>query len=156
MKAGAKGRQARKGRQKEGLPLPLSFSLSLSLDRHLPLSLSLSHSSPRHSPSPPPLTLTQRIGDQIERGGVVLHLGVEAGEVEAIEDVVLVDLAEVLVALCAEKPGDPAVGGVVGRVGGELLHCCARQEVSAGAWRREREKGTTHWWDTAERRSQAG
>lgn len=47
---------------------------------------------------------TGRVGDEVERGRVALHLCVEAREVEAIEDVLLVDLAEVLVALRREEP----------------------------------------------------
>lgn len=38
------------------------------------------------------------IGDEVERVLVVLHLRVEPGEVEAVGQVVLVDLAEVLIA----------------------------------------------------------
>lgn len=47
---------------------------------------------------------TRRVGDQVERSRVALHLGVEARQVEAVEDVLLVDLAEVLVALGREEP----------------------------------------------------
>ena len=38
------------------------------------------------------------IGDQIESILIVLHLGVQASQVESVREVVLVDLAEVLVA----------------------------------------------------------
>lgn len=42
---------------------------------------------------------TEVIGDKIEGRSVMLNLGIKAGQVEAIENVVLLDLAEVLVAL---------------------------------------------------------
>jgi len=42
---------------------------------------------------------TEVISDKIESRGVMLNLSIEAGQVEAIENVILFDLAEVLVAL---------------------------------------------------------
>ena len=44
------------------------------------------------------------VGDKLERAGVTLDLGVESGEVEPIDDVFVVDLAEVLVALGRKEP----------------------------------------------------
>ena len=41
---------------------------------------------------------TEVISDKIERGSVMLNLSIEAGQVEAIENVILLDLTEVLVA----------------------------------------------------------
>ena len=40
----------------------------------------------------------ENVGDEIERVLVVLHLGIEAREVEAVGQVILVNLAEVLIA----------------------------------------------------------
>ena len=40
----------------------------------------------------------EHVGDEVERILVVLHLGVETREVEAVRQVLLVDLAKVLVA----------------------------------------------------------
>jgi hypothetical protein len=45
-----------------------------------------------------------------------LDLGVEAGEVEAVENVVLLDLAKVFVALGGQEPRDPLSGERVRRV----------------------------------------
>ena len=42
---------------------------------------------------------TKIVGDEIEGLGVIGDLGVEPGEVEAVEDVVLLDFAKVLVPL---------------------------------------------------------
>lgn len=42
---------------------------------------------------------TEIIGDKIEGRSVMLNLSIKAGQVEAIENVILLDLAEVLVAL---------------------------------------------------------
>jgi len=42
---------------------------------------------------------TEVIGDKIEGRSVMLNLSIEAGQVEAIENVILLDLAEVLVSL---------------------------------------------------------
>ena len=41
---------------------------------------------------------TEVISDKIERRSVMLNLGIEACQVEAIENVILLDLTEVLVA----------------------------------------------------------
>lgn len=70
---------------------------------------------PRHSsegPKPREIArLTQRVGDQLQRPAVLLDdLAVQSREVEAVKDVVLVDLGKVLVALSGEEPGDPRVG----------------------------------------------
>lgn len=40
----------------------------------------------------------ENVGDEIERILIVLHLGVQPRQVEAVSEVVLVDLAKVLVA----------------------------------------------------------
>ena len=42
---------------------------------------------------------TEVISDKIERGSVMLNLSIKARQVEAIENVILLDLTEVLVAL---------------------------------------------------------
>ena len=47
---------------------------------------------------------TRLVGDELKRAGVALDLGVEAGEVEPVDDVFVIDLAEVLVALGREEP----------------------------------------------------
>ena len=47
---------------------------------------------------------TQVVRDHIQRLRVMLHLRVQAGEVEPVEDVVLLDLAEVLVAFGGQEP----------------------------------------------------
>ena len=39
--------------------------------------------------------------------GIVGNLGIEAGQIEAIEDVLFFDFTKVLVALRRQKPGDP-------------------------------------------------
>ena len=53
--------------------------------------------------------LTERVGDELECPAVLLRdLGVEARQVEAVEDVFFIDLGKVLVALGREEPGDPA------------------------------------------------
>jgi hypothetical protein len=44
-------------------------------------------------------THTEVIGDKIEGRSVMLNLSIKASQVEAIENVILFDLAEVLVAL---------------------------------------------------------
>ena len=41
---------------------------------------------------------TKVISDKIECCGVMLNLSIETGQVEAVENVILLDLAEVLVA----------------------------------------------------------
>lgn len=51
---------------------------------------------------------TRRVGDDVERLRVMMYLAVEAGEIEAIEYVFFVDLAEVLVALGRQEPSDPS------------------------------------------------
>ena len=68
---------------------------------------------------------TRLVGDELKRAGVALDLGVEAGEVEPVDDVFVIDLAEVLVALGREEPRDPRVG--VGGRGGvrQVVHCRA-------------------------------
>lgn len=48
----------------------------------------------------------EHVGHEVERVLVVLHLGVEAGEVEAIGQVFLVNLAEVLVSPGGDKLGE--------------------------------------------------
>ena len=54
--------------------------------------------------------LTKLIRDQVERPSILLHhLPVQSRQVEAIQDVVLVDLHEVLVTLGRQEPSDPAV-----------------------------------------------
>lgn len=47
------------------------------------------------------------VGDEVEGLGVVLDFGVQACEVEAIEDVVFFDFAKVFVPLGGKEPGDP-------------------------------------------------
>lgn len=59
------------------------------------------------------MSLTEVVRDQIERLRVVLHLSVQACQVESVQDIVLVNLAKVFVALGAKKPVDP-VFGIVG------------------------------------------
>lgn len=59
---------------------------------------------------------TQIIRDKIEGLGVILDLAVKSREVEAVEDEVLLDLAEVLVALARQEPRDPLTGQI------SLLH----------------------------------
>lgn len=73
----------------------------------------------------------QRVGDEIKRMWVVLHFSIETCEVEAVEDVVFVDLAKVLVALCREEPGDPRVGCVVAARFGEIVHHLSRYSLQA-------------------------
>lgn len=43
---------------------------------------------------------------------IVLDLGIEASEIEAIEDVLFIYLTEIFIALGGEEPGDPGVGVV--------------------------------------------
>lgn len=45
--------------------------------------------------------LTKGIRNEIHSLGIMMHFRVETGEVEAVEDVFLVDFAKVFVALCA-------------------------------------------------------
>jgi hypothetical protein len=47
---------------------------------------------------------TEVVCDEVECLRVVLHLRVQAGQVEAVEDVVLLDLAEVFIALGRQEP----------------------------------------------------
>lgn len=46
------------------------------------------------------------IGDEVEGILIILHLGVEAGQIEAVGEVVLVDFAKVLVAAGADELRD--------------------------------------------------
>jgi len=59
------------------------------------------------------MSLTKVVCDQIESLRVVLHLSVQARQVESVQDIILVNLAEVFVALGAQKPVNP-VFGIVG------------------------------------------
>jgi hypothetical protein len=49
------------------------------------------------------------VGDKVEGVLVVLHFCVEAGQVEAVGEVVLVDLAEVFIAACCYELGNENV-----------------------------------------------
>lgn len=54
--------------------------------------------------------LTKLIRDQVERPSILLHyLPVQSGQVEAIQDVVLVDFHKVFIPLGRQEPSDPAV-----------------------------------------------
>ena len=44
--------------------------------------------------------------------GIMLNIGVQAGKIEAVENVVLFDFAEVLVAFGRQEPRDPLLPSV--------------------------------------------
>lgn len=75
--------------------------------------------------------LTSRVGDELQRATVPLHLGVQSREVEAVDDVLVVHFAKVLVALAGEKPRNPAVGVRGGGGVGEFVHCEKGERRSA-------------------------
>lgn len=55
---------------------------------------------------------TKVVSDQVQSLRVVLDLRVQSSQVEAVQDVLLVDLAKVFVALGAQEPVDPVLGVV--------------------------------------------
>jgi hypothetical protein len=72
------------------------------------------------------------VRDEVEGLAVVRDLGVEPGEVEAVEDVVLLDLAEVLVPLRGQEPRDPLQAGAVSCHVRGLEQGGGRTELGAG------------------------
>jgi hypothetical protein len=57
---------------------------------------------------------TEIISDEVQGLCVVLDFGIEASEVEAIEDVILLDFTKILVSLGGKEPGYP--GAALGRM----------------------------------------
>ena len=50
---------------------------------------------------------TEIISDEVQGLCVVLYFGIEASEVESIEDVILLNFTKILVSFGREKPGYP-------------------------------------------------
>jgi len=53
--------------------------------------------------------ITERVRDQFQRIIIVMDLGIKVSEVESISDILLVNLAEVLIPLAAQEPGHPRI-----------------------------------------------
>jgi hypothetical protein len=65
---------------------------------------------------------TEVVGDQVQSLRVVLDLRVQSSQVEAVQDVFLVYLAKVFVALGAQEPIDPVLGVVRVRSACVIIH----------------------------------
>lgn len=66
--------------------------------------------------------LIKIVGDQVQSLRVVLDLRVQSSQVEAVQDVLLVDLAKVFIALGAQEPVDPVLGVVRVRSACVIIH----------------------------------